>query len=429
MSGQSMLEVRDLKLHFPTDEGNVRALESVSFDVNEGEIFGLVGESGSGKSVSSLSIIGLSSGNMDEGKIFFEGEELTSVPEKRMRELRGNEISMIFQEPMTALNPLYSIEKQIHEVMLLHGKLPPAELNFLERMYVSMRATASRPFYKLASIVQNPKSYRPDGNDFLTLSLLIGAWLLFTSAPIFSSFLAGFLLLTWLLSSLNSIDKAHNSIIVERLREVKIPNPESVAKMYPHELSGGMRQRVMIAMMMACEPKLLIADEPTTALDVTIQSQIVHLMKDLRDRKGTAILLITHDIGLVADMCDRVGVMYAGSIVEQGSIEQILSSPRMPYTVGLMHSIPRIGDGRDSLPIIPGQVPDPINLPSGCRFHPRCPFADEICSSETPSPTDLGDGHFASCHHLSKTEVMSEVQDAFDTLSTNIELAGGSPNA
>ena len=181
--------------------------------------------------------------------------------------------------------------------------------------------------------------------------------------------------------------------------------------------------------MMACEPKLLIADEPTTALDVTIQSQIVHLMKDLRDRKGTAILLITHDIGLVADMCDRVGVMYAGSIVEQGSIEQILSSPRMPYTVGLMHSIPRIGDGRDSLPIIPGQVPDPINLPSGCRFHPRCPFADEICSLETPSPTDLGDGHFASCHHLSKTEVMSEVQDAFDSLSTNIELAGGSPNA
>jgi len=151
-------------------------------------------------------------------------------------------------------------------------------------------------------------------------------------------------------------------------------------------------------------------------------------MKDLRDRRGTAVLLITHDIGLVADMCERVGVMYAGSIVEQGSIEQILTSPRMPYTVGLMHSIPRIGDGRDTLPIIPGQVPDPINLPSGCRFHPRCPFADDLCSSETPPSVDLGDGHLASCHHLGKTEVMSEVQDAFDRFVTKLDSAGGTPN-
>ncbi|HJM18698.1 MAG TPA: ABC transporter ATP-binding protein [Candidatus Thalassarchaeaceae archaeon] len=428
MSEQPMLQVRDLKLHFPTDEGAVRALESVSFNVNESEIFGLVGESGSGKSVSSLSIIGLSSGKLDNGQIFFEGEDLTSVPEKRLRELRGNEISMIFQEPMTALNPLYSVEKQIHEVMLLHGKLPPVEMSFIERMYASMRAKVSRPFTKIASICKDPKSYRPSANDIMTVAILYGAWVLFRSAPIFSSFLAGFFLLTWILSSLNSIDHAHSSVIVERLREVQIPKPEAVAKMFPHELSGGMRQRVMIAMMMACEPKLLIADEPTTALDVTIQSQIVHLMKDLRDRRGTAVLLITHDIGLVADMCERVGVMYAGSIVEQGSIEQILTSPRMPYTVGLMHSIPRIGDGRDTLPIIPGQVPDPINLPSGCRFHPRCPFADDLCSSETPPSVDLGDGHLASCHHLGKTEVMSEVQDAFDRFVTKLDSAGGTPN-
>ena len=425
MRGGTLLQVEDLKLHFPTDEGDVRALESVTFDIHEGEIFGLVGESGSGKSVSSLTVIGLSTGVIDNGEIFFEGEELISASEERMRGLRGNDISMIFQEPMTALNPLYTVEKQIHEVMSLHGKLPPADKNAVERMYIGMRSSIARPFSKLQSIASNHKEYRPSGNDILTILMLFTAWFLLANALIFSIFTIVFLLIAWLLSSMSTIDLTHQDIIVDRLRDVKIPNPSAVAKMYPHELSGGMRQRVMIAMMMACEPKLLIADEPTTALDVTIQSQIVELMKDLREAKGTAILLITHDIGLVAEMCEKVGVMYAGSIVEQGSIGDILNSPRMPYTIGLMHSIPKIGDTRDALPIIPGQVPDPINLPTGCKFHPRCPFADEKCVSEYPPMIDLGDGHLASCHHLDKTTDMGEVQDAFDRFVEELESRGG----
>ena len=425
MSGDTLLQVKDLKLHFPTDEGDVQALESVTFDIHEGEIFGLVGESGSGKSVSSLTIIGLSTGVIDNGEIFFEGEELISASEERMRGLRGNDISMIFQEPMTALNPLYTVEKQIHEVMSLHGKLPPADKNAVERMYIGMRSSISRPFSKIQSIISNPKEYRPSGNDILTILMFFTAWFLLTKALIFSIFTIVFLLITWLLSSMSTIDLTHQDIIVDRLRDVKIPNPSAVAKMYPHELSGGMRQRVMIAMMMACEPKLLIADEPTTALDVTIQSQIVELMKDLRETKETAILLITHDIGLVAEMCENVGVMYAGSIVEQGTIEEILNSPRMPYTIGLLHSIPKIGDTRVALPIIPGQVPDPINLPTGCKFHPRCPFADEKCVSEYPPMIDLGDGHLASCHHLDKTTNMSEVQGAFDRFVEELESRGG----
>ena len=425
MSTTPLLQVNNLKLHFPTDEGDVRALESVTFDIEEGEIFGLVGESGSGKSVSSLTVIGLSTGVIDNGEVFFEGEELISASEERMRELRGNDISMIFQEPMTALNPLYTVEKQIHEVMSLHDKLPPTDRSAVERMYIGMRSSVARPFSKLRSIVSNPSEYRPNGNDILTILMLVIAWALLTNTPILSIFMIAFLLITWLLSSMNTLDLVHHDVIVERLRDVRIPNPSAVAKMHPHELSGGMRQRVMIAMMMACEPKLLIADEPTTALDVTIQSQIVELMKDLRKTKGTAILLITHDIGLVAEMCEKVGVMYAGSIVEQGTIDEILNSPRMPYTIGLMHSIPKIGDTRDALPIIPGQVPDPINLPSGCKFHPRCPFADAKCVSESPPTVDLGGGHMASCHHLDKTAEMSEVQDAFDRFVEELESKGG----
>ncbi|SVA81245.1 uncharacterized protein METZ01_LOCUS134099 [marine metagenome] len=372
-----------------------------------------------------MTVIGLSAGVIDNGEVFFEGEELISASEERMRELRGNDISMIFQEPMTALNPLYTVEKQIHEVMSLHDKLPPVDRSAVERMYIGMRSSVARPFSKLRSIVSNPSEYRPNGNDILTILMLVIAWALLTNTPILSIFMIAFLLITWLLSSMNTLDLVHHDVIVERLRDVRIPNPSAVAKMHPHELSGGMRQRVMIAMMMACEPKLLIADEPTTALDVTIQSQIVELMKDLRNTKGTAILLITHDIGLVAEMCEKVGVMYAGSIVEQGTIDEILNSPRMPYTIGLMHSIPKIGDTRDALPIIPGQVPDPINLPSGCKFHPRCPFADAKCVSESPPTVDLGGGHMASCHHLDKTAEMSEVQDAFDRFVEELESKGG----
>ena len=222
------------------------------------------------------------------------------------------------------------------------------------------------------------------------------------------------------------LDPAHTRQVIGILEDVKIPNPEAVVKMYPHELSGGMRQRVMIAMMMACEPKLLIADEPTTALDVTIQAQILKLMRDLRDEKGTAILLITHDLGVIAEMCDDVTVMYAGSVVETGSITDVLSRPRMPYSIGLLHSIPTIeaGSERAVLPIIPGQVPDPNLHFDGCRFHPRCPFADEKCISTPPPMIEVEPGHFAACHYTDQTHDVSQVQAAFDRFAEEYELEG-----
>jgi peptide/nickel transport system ATP-binding protein len=422
MSKPKLLEISNLKLHFPTDEGDVRALESVSFSIQEGEIFGLVGESASGKSVTSLTTIGLSTGVIDSGSIKFEGEELLEASEERMREFRGNDISMIFQEPMTALNPLYTVERQIHEVMILHEKLPPTKSTPVERLYRTLRSGVSRITNRISNFFRGKFNF--SGNDVLILFSILSLFWLISNHVIFSIFFISFLIISWILSSLNTLDPNHVDVIVDRLRDVRIPNPTAVAKMYPHELSGGMRQRVMIAMMMACEPRLLIADEPTTALDVTIQSQIVELMKDLRNRKGTSILLITHDIGLVAEMCDRVGVMYAGSIVEQGTIEQILNSPRMPYTIGLMHSIPSIGEEKDSLPIIPGQVPDPLNPPSGCKFHPRCPFADSKCISDIPESIDIGNEHYVGCHHLDKTENFDEVQLAFDNLVQHLHSSG-----
>ena len=224
------------------------------------------------------------------------------------------------------------------------------------------------------------------------------------------------------------LDPAHRRQVIGILEDVRIPNPSAVVKMYPHELSGGMRQRVMIAMMMACEPKLLIADEPTTALDVTIQAQILKLMRDLRDEKGTAILLITHDLGVIAEMCDAVTVMYAGSVVETGSIGDILSRPRMPYSIGLLHSIPTIDEGadrRDVLPIIPGQVPDPNLHFDGCRFHPRCPFASETCITTPPPMIEVEPGHFAACHHTDSIgENVAEVQAAFDVFAAEYGLEG-----
>jgi len=223
------------------------------------------------------------------------------------------------------------------------------------------------------------------------------------------------------------LDPAHTRQVIGILEDVRIPNPNAVVKMYPHELSGGMLQRVMIAMMMSCDPKLLIADEPTTALDVTIQAQILQLMRDLRDEKDTSILLITHDLGVIAEMCDAVTVMYAGSVVESGSIGDVLSRPRMPYSIGLLHSIPTIDEGsdrRDVLPIIPGQVPDPNLHFDGCRFHPRCPFADETCISTPPPMTEVEPGHFAACHHTNRTVNVADVQASFDVFASEYELEG-----
>jgi len=393
MSDEKFLSISDLKLHFPTDYGDVRALDSVSFGIDRGEIFGLVGESASGKSVTSLTVIGLTTGVIDSGSVRFEGEELLDASDERMRELRGNEISMIFQEPMTALNPLYTVERQIHEVMSLHGKLPPEKSTPVERLYRGMRSTFSRFVSRFTGGTRHFIASL-SGNDILAALFISLMVFLLKTHIIFSSFLIAFLIISWVLSSMNTLDEKHVEVIVDRLNDVKIPNPSAVAKMYPHELSGGMRQRVMIAMMMACEPRLLIADEPTTALDVTIQAQIVELMKELRDGKGTAILLITHDIGLVAEMCDRVGVMYAGRVVEQASVEDIFANPRHAYTKGLMDSSPRLDSvPKSELSTIPGQVAAPSDYVPGCRFCQRMGRTGETLSVK-PEVKEISPGHW-----------------------------------
>jgi len=432
--------------------------------------------------------------------------------QKFMRWVRGNEISMIFQEPMTALNPLYTVEKQISEVMRVHDRLVEAETPRYVR--------AGQALVSPATLIRDAFSSRPQASiatssvlafvfvahlsgfadsaadavatpfvwvfigvyDYAALHLLFLLPLLLLDllvillfgylvnsrsqidalnalyrpleyaapqVPLVSAVALVIFLMLWMpLSALLGmtvistllalpaimvldylrLDPAHTRQVIGILEDVRIPNPNAVVKMYPHELSGGMLQRVMIAMMMSCEPKLLIADEPTTALDVTIQAQILQLMRDLRDEKDTSILLITHDLGVIAEMCDAVTVMYAGSVVESGSIGDVLSRPRMPYSIGLLHSIPTIDEGsdrRDVLPIIPGQVPDPNLHFDGCRFHPRCPFADETCISTPPPMTEVEPGHFAACHHTDSIgENVAEVQAAFDVFAAEYELEG-----
>ena len=416
--------------------------------------------------------------------------------QKHLRWVRGNEISMIFQEPMTALNPLYTVEKQISEVMRVHDRLVEAETPryvrvgqalvspavlirdaFSSRLQASIATSSVLAFVLVAHL----SGFADSAADAVTapfvfvfrdlfwvLILLLSGYFvpsrseievlnalyrpLEYAAPqvplVLAVALVIFLMLWMPLSALLGmavistllalpaiifldylrLDPAHTRQVIEILEDVRIPNPSAVVKMYPHELSGGMRQRVMIAMMMSCEPKLLIADEPTTALDVTIQAQILQLMRDLRDEKDTSILLITHDLGVIAEMCDAVTVMYAGSVVESGSIGDVLSRPRMPYSIGLLHSIPTIDEGsdrRDVLPIIPGQVPDPNLHFDGCRFHPRCPFADETCISTPPPMTEVEPGHFAACHHTDSIgENVAEVQAAFDVFAAEYELEG-----
>ncbi len=421
--------------------------------------------------------------------------------QKFMRWVRGNEISMIFQEPMTALNPLYTVEKQISEVMRVHDRLVEAETPRYVRVGQALvspgtlirDAFSSRPQASIATssvlvfvLAAHLSGFTDAAADALVVpfvfvfvdlfwplvALLIG-YLVVNSrlvnsrlqiealnalyrpleyaAPhiplVLASALVIFLMLWMPLSAFLGmavistllalpaiifldylrLDPAHTRQVIGILEDVRIPNPNAVVKMYPHELSGGMRQRVMIAMMMSCEPNLLIADEPTTALDVTIQAQILQLMRDLRDKKGTAILLITHDLGVIAEMCDAVTVMYAGSVVETGSIQDILSRPRMPYSIGLLHSIPTIEEGsdrRDVLPIIPGQVPDPNLHFDGCRFHPRCPFADETCISTPPPMNEVEPGHFAACHHTNRTVNVADVQASFDEFAAVYGIKG-----
>jgi oligopeptide/dipeptide ABC transporter ATP-binding protein len=346
----ALLEVRDLRTYFRTDGGVARAVDGVSFDVGPGEVLGLVGESGSGKSVTSLSIMRLvprPPGEIVEGSsIRFRGVELLGLPESGMRAIRGDDIAMIFQEPMTSLNPVFTIGDQIAETLRLHRRLD-----------------------RKAALTQ----------------------------------------------------------AVEMLRLVGIPDPDDRAGANPHQLSGGQRQRVMIAIALACEPDLLIADEPTTALDVTIQAQILDLLAGLRERLGMAMILITHDLGVVAEVCDRVVVMYGGRIVEQGPVARIFADPRHPYTQGLLHAIPRLGRRARRLAVIPGTVPGPTRWPEGCRFHTRCPYAFEPCMREEPSLIAVTDDHAARCWLEEHPERRAEVDAAGGGFATAEPMAGENP--
>jgi len=312
-----LLEVRNLRTHFFTQDGTVKAVDGVSFTVDDGKTLGIVGESGCGKSITAMSILRLIGrpGRIVEGEIILDGRDLVKASEDEIRDVRGHTISMIFQEPMTSLNPVYSCGDQIAETVSLHLKLGRRE----------------------------------------------------------------------------SMNRA-----IEMLRLVGIPDAKRRAREYPHQLSGGMRQRVMIAMALSTNPALLIADEPTTALDVTIQAQILELMKEMRSRNKMAILLITHDLGVVAEMADDVVVMYAGKVVESATADQTFAQPHHPYTKGLLNSIPRLGDRRKRLEVIKGVVPNPLNLPQGCLFKRRCPYAMPVCDTAPPFQ-EVRPGQFSRC--------------------------------
>jgi oligopeptide/dipeptide ABC transporter ATP-binding protein len=314
-----LLRVSNLRTSFFTSDGEVRAVDGVSFDIDDGKTVGLVGESGCGKSVTALSIVQLlpkSTGRIVGGEIQFQARDLASLPEQEMRRIRGNEISMIFQEPMTSLNPVMTVGDQIAETVRLHEGASPSE--------------------------------------------------------------------------------ARNRAI-EMLRLVKIADPQKRVGNYPHQFSGGQRQRVMIAMALACTPKLLIADEPTTALDVTIQAQILELIGELQGRLGMAVLLITHDLGVVAERADEVAVMYAGKIVESAKPEVIFSHPKHPYTIGLLDSVPGRRSGKKRLAAIPGMVPSPLDWPTGCRFRDRCVRADACCAAQLPPLIEIERHHRVAC--------------------------------
>ena len=328
-NSKPLLEVKGLKTYFYTEDGIVRAVDGVDFEVYPGEVLGLVGESGCGKSVTSLSIMRLISkpGRVDAGEILLDGENLLEFPENEMIKVRGNRISMIFQQPQTALNPVFKVGDQLAEVLDVHQDL---------------------------------------GKD--------AGW----------------------------------KRAIELLKMVGVPDPERRVEAYPHELSGGMAQRVMIAMALACVPELLIADEPTTALDVTIQAQILDLIRDMRKEMNTSVILITHDLGVVAEMAERVAVMYAGEIVEQADVNTLFDEPMHPYTQGLIGSIPVLGEIKERLEVIPGSVPNLVNLPPGCRFAPRCQARVKhnltICTDQKPELDEIKMGHKVRCWLYQSTE-------------------------
>ncbi|MDE0583049.1 ABC transporter ATP-binding protein [Planococcus sp. A6] len=315
---KNLLEIEDLKVRFKTEDGYISTVNGVSFSVKQGETLAIVGESGSGKSVTSLALMGIlpANGEIYDGKVTFEDKNLRTLSKKEYRKIRGNEISMIFQEPMTALNPVFNIGYQLRETLILH--------------------------YDMTKEQANKKG-------------------------------------------------------IEMLETVGIPDADKVMGRFPHQLSGGMRQRVMIAMALSCNPKLLIADEPTTALDVTIQAQILTLMRNIKEKSNTSTIIITHDLGVVAELADRVIVMYAGEVVEEAPIYELFENPLHPYTKGLMASIPKVHDVVDELYSIEGTVPNPSNMPSGCKFYPRCPLGDIECTKIHPPLEYISADHAKRC--------------------------------
>lgn len=323
MNGKPLLEIKDLRTYFFTYEGIVKALEKVCLEIYEKETFGLVGETGCGKSVTALSILQLvpEPGKIVEGEIFFKNQNLLELPEKEIMEIRGKEIAMVFQDPLTYLNPVLTIGEQISETIMLHQHIDKKEAN---------------------------------------------------------------------------------QKTLEALNLVRMPYPEKIVKQHPHELSGGMRQRAIIAMGISCNPSLLILDEATTALDVTIQAQIFQLLNELKDKMNTSLLVITHDLGLVAENCNRVAVMYAGTVIENSTTKKLFKNPLHPYTNGLLNAIPKIQESSDNLEIIPGNVPNLIHPPSGCRFHPRCIYSKEICKNEVPELRQFEEDHYIACYLYSE---------------------------
>ncbi|MDQ2049856.1 ABC transporter ATP-binding protein [Natronolimnohabitans sp. A-GB9] len=346
----ALLEVEDLVVQFYTEDGTVRAVDGISYEIDRGETVALVGESGAGKSVTCLSLLRLLErpGEIVSGEIRFDGRDVLGLSDEELRDLRGNEIAMVFQDPSAALNPVYTVGEQIAEAIRAHEDVT---------------------------------------------------------------------------------DETARRRAIDLLERVEIPDAASRYSEYPHEFSGGMQQRVVIAMALSCEPDLLVCDEPTTALDVTIEAGILELLEDLAAEFDTAIQLVSHDLGVVAGLCDRVQVMYAGEIVERAPTEELYYDPKHPYTVGLMASIPRIGDDRDELPTIPGSMPDLVDVPTGCRFHPRCPYAEEACRLRAPSLVDVETGvpadepapndHLAACH-----EYTDDLVDGLD-YEVVVEDGGG----
>jgi len=372
-----LLQVRGLKTYFFTEEGIVKAVDGVSFDMYQDEVLGLVGETGCGKSVTALSILKLvrAPGKIIDGNITFKGVTLTDLDNKQMREKRGKDITMIFQDPLNSLNPVITVGDQVSEVFILHQKEDVKEKLSLLQLE---RAHKIEELQSLKNELKENETRLTDEEKRRIISKI----------------------------DIMKKDTSHVPVIKDVLRdvsaqiikEVGIADSKSILDRYPHELSGGMRQRIMIAMALSCNPALLIADEPTTALDVTIQAQILDLMKNLKERYKTSILLITHDLGVIAELCDRVAVMYSGNIVEYAKADELFKNPSHPYTKGLLGAIPSKDMKEEKLKTIRGMVPNLIYPPSGCRFHPRCDYRMEICDKIKPKLNEIRERYLVACH-------------------------------